>query len=259
MKKYNKILILLAILVISLSFATSVDALTFNQTNVSVPVGQSLTVYASSYSNSLYVSSNLNYTVANVTVSGNMVNIYGLAIGNTTVTICESAGYVNCSSIYVTVNTNGNGNGNGNGNYYNNNLNLNISNLSLVAGSSATISSSNSTGLYVSTNSSPSIASTSTSSLIPGCINNNQYSIVTGQPCYQTTYNNNNGSILISALTAGTDTITLCQTGGIVCSSIYITVTGYTTPIDSSYYSTPIGNNYDNSGIPIIYSTSKAY
>ena len=307
MKTYKKLLILC--LIITATFlvkAGNASAVSLNQTNVNLSVGQSMTVYATNFSN-LYVSTNYSPNVATVSISGGSVNIYGVSTGSTTATICDSSTSYNCTSIYITVNSNGYNNGN----YYNNNNNLNISNITLSAGSSATISSNNNYNyggqtLYVSNNTNPSVASTSNGSAIPGCYAGNIYSITTGQLCnnngnsyypYNSTsyipgcyagdiysittgqlcngnynnynYNNNyinSGSIVISAISAGSDTITLCQNGSSnMCSTIYVTVTGYSTPTNYSYNYTPTGYNYnspssyDNSGIPIIYSTSTAY
>lgn len=143
-----------------------------------------------------------------------------------------------------------------------NTLGLNVSNITLPVGSSATFSSSNSTGLYVSNNSNSNIASALSSSLTSGCNLGSQYSITTGQPCFNNNnYNsiyNNNGSVVISALSAGSSTVTLCQnSGGNTCSVVYVTVVGNYSNIPS--YSTSyipssaiVDSNY--STIPIIYS-----
>lgn len=67
-------------------------------------------------------------------------------------------------------------------------------------------------------------------SSIPGCYGNSQYSILTGQSCYSGSYgstntNNNNTPLVISAVSIGSDMLTLCQSSGNVCSTLYISVT----------------------------------
>jgi hypothetical protein len=104
------------------------------------------------------------------------------------------------------------------GNTYSNVAGLNISNLVLSVGNSITVSSTNGSNLYVSSNSNPNVASASngTSGTTVGCYGNALYSVITGQPCYNQ-YNQNyyqntsNTSVTITALAYGSDTITLCQ------------------------------------------------
>ncbi len=282
---------------------SSYGTLSLSQTSLSLTTGQTSVVTAyNNYGTStvLYVSNNSNPSVATATVSGNTISIYGNETGSSTLTICQSYN-TSCGTIYVSVS--------GYGYNYNNGVNnLNLSNLTIPAGSSATISSSNNlnygnyyngVGLYVSSNTNPNVASTNgTSSLVPGCYAGQAYSTLTGQPClnngiitsssYQyipgcyagalysiTTgqpcsgqINNlsNNGSIVISAISPGSDTITLCQSGGSSCNNLYVTVTGgYATPLNSSYYYNPTSSYYSgqfpstsSSGIPIVYSTSSA-
>jgi hypothetical protein len=317
MKKYKKLIVLCLAVAAFIIMADSAQAVTLNQTSVSVSVGQTQTVYTSNVYGSLYISNNSYPNIASVTITGNAINVYGVSSGSTTVSVCDNTNSYSCSTLYITVN----------GNYYNNGYNnyntgLNISNLSLSVGSSATITSSstynnynyntncnynnynsynynNCGGLYVSNNTNPNVASVSTSSASTtnGCFGTNNYNIYTGQPCngnyYNTSYYNNssNGGIVINALSAGSDTITLCQSGNNVCNTVYLTVTGYANPLNyyynsmplsTHYYSTPITssyysnysnysnyttpyNNYNYSyspssigGIPVIYSNSTA-
>jgi len=297
--------------------------LSLSQNNLSLNVGQTSTVTAYNNYNygygTLYVSSNSNQYVATTTVTGNTVSIYGSTVGSSTIIICQS--YNVCGTVYVTVNGNGYNNNSGSG--------LNLSNVTLSIGSSITVSPSNNysyynynnaNGLYVSSNSNPTVASAvnSSSSTIPGCYGTNTYSTTTGQLCnrpiaysnnntsyipgcyagalysittgqlcstyYSSTYSNNyqisgcygtnlysvttgqpcngssignGGSIVITALSAGTDSIVLCQNGS-TCSTINVLVNGgyYGTPTNSSYY---YGDDPSTtSGIPVIYSTSSA-
>ena len=284
-------------------YGNNSGTLSLSQTNLSLSVGQTTTVTAyNNYYNygTLYVLSNSNPNVATATVSNNnLISIYGLTSGSTNVLICQNSNLVSCGTVYVTVS----------GGYgYNpiGSTGLNLSNIVLSIGSSATISSTNNynyynSGLSVSSNSNPIVASaiaTSSTSVIPGCYGNNIYSITTGQLCtsinnyysYNNDYNsnylpagcyagyqysiltgqlcsrnsgsnyNNNGSVVITALSAGYDTIVLCQNGN-ACSTLNITVSGYGTPLNS-YYNMP-ATSIDNSptsdsGIPVVYSSSSA-
>lgn len=269
--------------------------LSLSQTSLSLSIGQTSIVSAyNTYGTTanLYVSNNSNSSVASATVTGNNISIYGNAVGSSTITVCQSYN-VSCGTIYVTVS------GYGYGGSTNNGLGLNISSMTMATGTSATISASNNlnyseTGLYVSSNSNPNVVSTSSSSSgIPGCYAGAIYSTTTGQLCTGGSYYSssssapyipgcyagatysittgqlcsggigvNNGSVTISAISPGSDTITFCQSGGGVvplyvggasnCSTMYITVTGYAVPINYPY------NESSTSGIPTVYSTTPA-
>ena len=196
MKTYKKPSILcLIVALLFLSFAGSTKAATLSQSSISLSVGQSSTVYAYNVSTSLYLSNNSNYGVATVSVNGTSINIYAVAIGSTTATICD--GSYGCNTMYITVNSNGN---------YNGSLSLSQTNLSLSVGQTSVVTAYNyynnysSYGtLYISSNSNPSVA---------------------------TTYINGS-SISIYASTYGNTTITVCQNNGTSsCGSIYVSVTG---------------------------------
>ena len=233
--------------------------LSLSQTYLSLSVGQTSTVTAyNAYGNygTLYVSSNSNQYVATTSVIGNTVSIYGSTSGSTNIIICQS--YNVCGTVYVTVSGNGYNNGAGSG------LNLSNVTLSIGSSITISPSNNynysyynNTNGLYVSSNSNPLVASavSSSSSIIPGCYGNNLYSVTTGQPCTPILYNNYNntsyipgcygtnlysvttgqpcngssvggsGSIVITALSAGIDAITLCQNGS-TCNSINVLVNG---------------------------------
>lgn len=255
MKKSKKFFILSLFVLMALLDAVQAEAASLSQTSVTLSVGQTNTVNAYNVYNSLYVSNNSNSNVASVTINGNNINIYGSTSGNTTATICEYS-TSSCNSLYITVN----------GGYYNNtnNTGLNISNFTLPIGSSATLSSSNGTSLNVSSNSNPNVASATYSSLAPGCYGNSTYSITTGQPCYANNYYvNNNGSLLINALSAGSSTITVCQNqnqnynynynNNGNCNTVYVTVTGGITPVPYTNYQ----NYYP--GTPTVLGASTCY
>ena len=115
--------------------------------------------------------------------------------------------------------------------YYSSASPLRVSSLALSVGNSAIITSSNSTGLYVSSNSNLNVASASFSSRPAGCTATSNYSVLTGQSCF--TQSTNNTSVTISAISAGISTITLCQSSRInFCESISIIVSN---PVQTSY------------------------
>jgi len=110
---------------------------------------------------------------------------------------------------------------------------LTVSSLTLPVGGSAVLTSTNSQMIYVSSNSNSSIISTSNNNvnnnILPvGCTGGSQYSYQTGQPCYNyynyTGYNNT--SVQLYALAPGTANVSVCQTGGVNCTSMNIVVTG---------------------------------
>ncbi len=146
-----------------------------NISNLSLPVGSSITVSASDYnvSQGIYVSNNSNPNVASITYSP-LSSSATVCAGNTlynTITGAPCYGGANLGTPYY----------------------------------------------------SP--------SYIPGCTAYSQYSVTTGQPCFggygYNSINNSSGnniSIVVSALTVGTDTVTLCQNNGNTCTPIYISV-----------------------------------
>jgi len=278
MKTHKKLIISCFAVLAFAVLAGNANAATLSQSSISLTVGQSSTVYAYNTSSSLYLLTNSNPSIATVSMNGSTsVIVYGVSIGSTSATICDSIS--GCSVLYITV-SGYNGYNNGT-----NGLGLNLSNLTLPIGSSATVSPSNyynnTTGLYVLSNSNPLVASTSLSSAISGCYGTNLYSIITGQPCnstiaypYNTSYipgcygtsqysitsgqpcyggsNSGSGSVVITAISTGSDTITICQSNASTCNTLNITVGNYSA-LNSSYY-----NSYNNSGIPTVYSSSSA-
>ncbi len=225
---------ILAILVFlaSISFANVVhaqyySALSFSQNNVSISVGQTTTITAYSsgggYYGNLYVSSNSNPNIASVSISGNTISIYGYATGSATIIICQSNYTSSCGTIYVSVS----------GQYgYSPNYGVAVSSITVPVGGSVTLSSLNSSGITVSSNLYPNIATTSYSTTVAGCTSGSQYSVLTGAPCYLQT--SNIGSVTITGVSYGIDTITLCPSNytysypynsNYMCSTITVNVT----------------------------------
>ena len=170
----------------SLSLSQSSVALNVNQT-------ASVAVYGNG---SYYISSNSNSSVASAYISGSSVNITGLVAGSNTISICQTNPSYQCGTLYVTVNGYNSGNGYGTGSLW-----FNPASVSLNVGQSLPVSINSNigygTGYYISSNSNSYVASASLS-----------------------------GSQLnIYGLTAGTTTITVCQSNG-GCGSLYATVGG---------------------------------
>ena len=84
--------------------SSSADLIGLNKTDVSVISGQSATVRSSKYSN-LVLGGNIDNTVAQVSVSGNIVTINGLNVGSTTARVCVSD--VGCTAISIRVQISG--------------------------------------------------------------------------------------------------------------------------------------------------------
>ncbi|MBI3888702.1 hypothetical protein HY311_02830 [Candidatus Nomurabacteria bacterium] len=231
----------------------SSGTLSLSQTSLSLTVGQTSVVTAyNSYSyGTLYVSSNSNSSVATAYVSGNTISIYGNSYGSASIVVCMNNNTSYCGTIYVNVT--------GSSVYppVGTNTGINLSSLTLPVGGAVTLTSSNSNGLTVSSNSNPAVAVTSYTSntlgctagatyntitgqlcygggygggysSIPGCTATSTYSYLTGQLCYAgggyNGYNNISNSVQILAASAGSDTITFCQSGNYSCSTIYVTV-----------------------------------
>ena len=183
----------------------STYGLSLSQTSASLSVGQSvaITAYNSGYSynsNALYVSSNSNSSVASASANGSQVTIYGIASGTATISICQNSGSAGCASVYVTVSGSsctyyGCNNGNA--------ITLSPSSLNLTSPQTASVSIVgsiyNSGAYYVSSNSTPNVASAS----------------VSGNTLY------------VNSLFGGSTTITVCQSGNSsACATLYVTVNG---------------------------------
>lgn len=173
--------------------------LSLSQTNVNLTVGQSATVTAYNYSVSLYVSSNSNPNVVSASVSGNQINLYGLANGSSTVSVCAN-GNSACASIYVTVSGSVLG--------ANTNLWFSPSSPTMYVGQSLAVSINSSAystyypyasnAYYVSSNSNSSVVSASVSGTVLNL------------------YANQNGS----------SSITVCHSSLGFCGTVYVTVGG---------------------------------
>ncbi len=189
---------------------------TLSNTNLSLNVGQTSYVTANNNFGTLYVSSNSNPNVATASISGNTISVYGSTSGTTSFNICQSGNTNSCVNLYVTV---------GGGVNYGTNTGINISNISLSVGNSVTFNSSNGSSLYVSSNSNPSVATTGSASINPGCYSGAVYSTITGQPCYYQNIQTSSSSMTVTALSYGSTTITICQSNNTsACTTFTINV-----------------------------------
>jgi hypothetical protein len=183
--------------------------LTFSNNNPTVAIGQttSVTLYTASnyYSSSYYISSNSNSNIASASISGSMLQLYGLASGSTSLTICSSSssyGYGNqCGTIYVTVSGSTYGTGS---------VTFAQSSVSLTSGQTLSDTIYN-TGNYYS--SSYYISGNTNSAAVSATISGS--------------------TIQLYALAAGSATITVCSTSssygyGTTCGTVYVTVSGST-------------------------------
>lgn len=199
----------------------------------------------------LSLSNNGNNTVF-VTVYGDpnsSVNLYynnysglqNLYLGST-----NSSGYLSTSlnlstyninpntTVYVIVNNQQSSVASWPTNYYQNNYytntGLTVSSLTLPLGSSATLSLGNNyNGVYVSNNSNSGVVTVNNSNsgvnTLVGCTTYNQYSTITGQPCYMPqVINYNTNSVVIYASSIGYSTLTICANNSSTCNTINVNV-----------------------------------
>jgi hypothetical protein len=117
-----------------------------SQTNVTVTMGQSVTVTSYGSSNPVYVSNNSNQGVASFSVSGSQITITGVVNGATSMQICYQNSAANCATLFVTVLQSGN----------NNQLTFSQSYVTLGVGQSVPVSIyGGSGGYFISNNTNP--------------------------------------------------------------------------------------------------------
>jgi hypothetical protein len=86
------------------NYGSTNSALTFSQNNLSLAIGQTMTVYVYGGTSSTYnVAYNSNLNTAQSSLSGSTLTISGLANGAVTIAVCSTAN--NCSALNVTVGT----------------------------------------------------------------------------------------------------------------------------------------------------------
>lgn len=207
---------------------TSSNALSLSQSAVVVNAASSVTITASNIgSGSLYVSSNSNASVANVSINGAQIGITGNIAGTTTVSLCQVGNTTTCPSIYVTVLPAGASL-----------LTLSQNNVTVVNGQNLPITVSGGNGAYQ-------IMNNTNASVIQASISGSVLTLSTGS-------------------TSGSATVTVCSTDAASCnvvvataaSSSSVAVTFSTTaPIVSVNQSTTV-NVYGPSGVSFYVSSN---
>lgn len=171
-------------------FTPSARAVTLNQANVTVGLGQSVVVTAQG-STGVYLLSNSNSTVASVVTSGTQVTVTGTQLGSTTVSLCLVGSATDCANLYVTAQSAAVV-------VASSTLSFSPTAPALSTGQTISVAVSGGSGYYVSANSNSSIVSASISS-------------------------SNSSTLNISGLANGTTAITVCSASG-GCGSVTATV-----------------------------------
>ncbi|MDR3643367.1 MAG: pilus assembly protein N-terminal domain-containing protein [Candidatus Doudnabacteria bacterium] len=172
-----------------------------SQTSLAINIGQSSTVAIYGNGN-YYLASNSNSSVVSATIYGSSLSLNGLIAGSSVLSICQTGSTYQCASLYVTVNGyNYGGYGSGGS------LTFSPASVNIGVGQNATVSILNNnygyaTGYYISNNNNSYVATVS--------LSGNQLNIY--------------------GLTAGTGSVTVCQSND-GCGSLYINVGG-----SGSYY-----------------------
>lgn len=131
------------------SSATTSSTLSFNQNNISLNEGQTLTVLMTG-SGGYVLADTSNTSIARASVSGNALIVTGYTFGSATIKVCESDGQ--CGTLYVTVSLPGS------------TISFDQQSVTLSVGQSLTVNARGGSGYYVSSNSNTSAASASVSS-----------------------------------------------------------------------------------------------
>jgi ferredoxin len=172
-----------------------------SQTGIVLAVGQSTSISAYNSTGTIYLSNNSNPAVANLSISGTQINIYGNTYGSTTASLCQTGNSSSCASLYITV-----------GNSSTAALTFSISNVTVSPGQSIPITISGGNGNYT-------------------VLNNSNSGII--QASISTTTNN---IVNISTnSTSGSAAITICSSNMSTCGIINATAsTVSTSPITFS-------------------------
>ena len=134
-----------------------------------------------------YIANNTGANIASASISASAVVVSAINAGSANISVCQSGGQ--CATLYVTVS----------GSASVVQLLLSQTSLSLTPGQSTTVYITGNGGYYISSNPSSGIAS----------------SAISGS------------SIIVNAISIGTDNISICQSGG-QCAILYVTVSGQT-------------------------------
>jgi len=224
------------------SLTTGAGAITFNKTGLVLTVGQAQTLTVNnSGSNLLYLLSNSNPQIANVSISSGQVTVSPNTYGQTVFTVCVLGTTSNCASAYVTVQNSGA-----------QALTFSQNSLTIAYNQSATVSilnGNNSTGGYsVLNNSNPSIVSTSISGSTLTLTANSNSGVASITVC--TTDMSSCGIVSASAGTVTSTGLTFSQTAPtmLIGQSLSINISGGTNcNISSNSNSSVVSASINNS------------
>ena len=175
--------------IINISISGTSSALTFNQTNPTLSIGQSLGVVVYGSSGTYYISSNSSPSVVQANISSNVLTIYGIATGSSIISVCASSG--GCSQLSVIVSYSSTNSGSS--------VILSQTSLNLTPNQSSVVTVTGGTAPYVLPVSSGGIF---------------QASII-------------GNTLTVTGLYAGSTQISVCSSNG-GCSLLYLTVSGGT-------------------------------
>jgi hypothetical protein len=158
---------------ITVNYVASGGNISLSQTSLTLLTGQTLSIVVSG-GTSPYTVVNPSPNIAQTTLSGNILTVYGAAVGSESLSVCSAEG--GCIPLSVLVNGSGT----------TSQVVLGQTSLSLVPAQTATVTVSGSGNYYVSNNSNPGVASAQISA----------------------------SSVIVTATTVGADNISICQNGG---------------------------------------------
>lgn len=177
------------------SSGSTSGSVSFGETNPAINVGQNLSVSLSG-SASYYVSSNSNTGIATASVSGDTLSLYGESVGSDSVLVCASSG--GCSTLNVTVDSSNSSSGQA--------VSFGVTNPTITVGQNVSVSLSGGSSYLISSNANVGIAQATVS----------------------------NATLTLYGESTGTDSVTVCVTGG-GCNPISVNVenSGTTTTTSS--------------------------
>lgn len=176
---------------VSVGGGSTAGDMTFSPANPSLTVGQNLAVLISvpyAYSGGYYISQNSNTGSVSASVSGNSLNLSGLANGNSALTVCQTGAGSACGTLHVYVSG---------GNLSGLSFNPSSLTLNLNANSSVYVSGGSGQNLYLYSNPNPSVASVGI---------------------------NNQNSITVYGVNAGSTTLRVCAVNSQVCGNLPVYV-----------------------------------
>jgi hypothetical protein len=165
-----------------------------SQTSITIGLSQSVTVTSQASTNSVYMLSNSNPSVASVLVNGTQVAVTGNQVGTTSIQLCYVGSSSNCATLSVTVQTTATTTTSTSA------ITFDRTNPTVAVGAVTTVNVSGGTGYYVNGNS------------VPGL----------------TLQTINGSSVVITGVAAGTTVLTICPVTG-TCGTLTVTVGAATT------------------------------